>query len=155
LEKFSLTGGYIYYATKYAAETEELFVSVTYDVITKPTLAVYRDITSYPGTYINLSLSHSLPIYRDMSLDLGASAGYFDGDDDAFRTHGGTGKRYSAFHDGMVKAGFTIPVMKNVTVQLVTQYWFPLSDDAKEHGNNPNGHLDDTFVYGTGITFTF
>jgi hypothetical protein len=153
--KVGLTGGYIYYGTKYAAETEELFLSATYDIITKPTLSVYRDITSFPGTYINLSLSHSVPVYKDISLDLGASAGYFAGDDDAFRTDSGTGKKYSAFHDGMVKAGFTIPVLKNVSVQPLAQYWFPLSDKAKEHGHNPNGHLDNTFIYGVNMTYNF
>jgi len=153
--KVGLTGGYIYYGTKYASETEELFLSATYDVITKPTLAIYRDITSFPGTYINLSLSHSVPVYKEVSLDLGASAGYFNGSDDAFRTDGGTGKRYNALHDGMLKAGFTIPIVKNMSVQPVAQYWFPLSGKAKEHGYNPNGHLDDTFVYGINMTYNF
>lgn len=153
--KVGLTGGYIYYGTKYASETEELFLSATYDIITKPTLTVYRDITSFPGTYINLSLSHSVPVYKDISLDLGASAGYFAGDDDAFRTDVGTGKKYGAFHDGMLKAGFTIPVLKNMSVQPVAQYWFPLSDKAKEHGYNPNGHLDNTFIYGVNMTYNF
>ncbi len=153
--KVGLTGGYIYYGTKYASETEELFLSATYDIITKPTLTVYRDITSFPGTYINLSLSHSVPVYKDISLDLGASAGYFAGDDDAFRTDVGTGKKYAAFHDGMLKAGFTIPVLKNTSVQPIAQYWFPLSGKAKEHGYNPNGHLDNTFIYGVNMTYNF
>jgi len=155
IDKVSLTGGYIYYSTKYAPETEELFFSVVYDVISKPTLTIYRDITSFPGTYINLSLSHSEKIYKDVTFDLGASAGYFSGDDDAFRTEGGAGKKYRAFHDGMVKAGFTIPVAKNLSLQPVAQYWFPLSDKAKRHGYNPNGHLDDTFVTGLNLTFSF
>ncbi len=155
IEKLALTGGYIYYSTKYVPETEELFLSASYDVITKPTLTIYRDITSFPGIYINLSLSHSEKIYKDVTLDLGASAGYFAGDDDYFRTEGGTGKKYRAFHDGMVKAGFTIPVAKNLSVQPVAQYWFPLSDKAKRHGYNPNGHLDDTFVSGINMTFSF
>ncbi|MBU4319855.1 MAG: hypothetical protein KJ739_02035 [Nitrospinae bacterium] len=153
--RLGLTGGYIYYGTKYAPETEELFLSAGYDVITKPTLTIYRDITSFPGTYINLSLSYSEKIYKDVTLDLGASAGYFAGDDDAFRTEGGTGKKYRAFHDGMVKAGFTIPVAKNLSLQPVAQYWVPLSDNAKKHGYNPNGHIDDTFVTGLNLTFNF
>ncbi len=155
IDKLSLTGGYIYYGTKYAPETEELFLSASYDVIAKPTLTIYRDITSFPGTYINLSLSHSEPVYKDITLDLGASFGYFSGDDDAFRTEGGTGKKYRAFHDGMLKAGFTVPVDKNFAIQPIGQYWFPLSDKAKRHGYNPNGHLDDTFVMGINMIFNF
>jgi hypothetical protein len=164
IEKLSITGGYIYYGTKYAQETEEIFLSASYDIVTKPTITVYRDITSYPGTYINLNLSHSEKIYKDITLDLGASASYFVGDDDYWRTYESstgsyTGAKYSAFHDGMVKAGFTIPLVKNFSVQPLAQYWFPLSSKARRtiDGNsyNPNGKLDDTFVWGLNITFTF
>jgi len=167
IEKLSLTAGYIYYAMKYNSppgDTEEVFLSASYDVITKPTLAVYRDITSYPGTYVNFSLSHSVPVYKKITLDLGASAGYFMGSDDYWKTYESstgayTGKKYSGLHDGMVKAGFTIPIAKNVSVQPLVQYWFPLSSNAKESvsGNsyNPNGKLDETLVTGINLTLSF
>ena len=77
--KLSLTGGYIYYNTKYAVETEEVFGTIAYDIISKPSLSIYRDIANYPGTYLNLSFAHSFPIVKDMTLDLGASFGYFIG----------------------------------------------------------------------------
>ena len=64
IDKLSLTGGYIYYGTKYAAETEELFLTAGYDTLLKPTLSVYRDITEYPGTYVNIAVAHSLPLVR-------------------------------------------------------------------------------------------
>ena len=153
--KLSITGGYVYYGTKYAAETEEVFATVAYDMLLKPTLSVYRDITSYPGTYVNLGISHSFGLGKDISLDLAASAGYFAGDDDSFKTEVGTGKKYSALHDGMVKAGLSIPVFKNTVLQPNVQYWFPLSDDAERHGYNPNGHLDETVVVGLNLTATF
>ena len=162
--KISLTGGYIYYGTKYADETEEIFLGASYDCIIKPTLTVYQDISTYPGTYINLSLSHSEKIYRDITLDLGASASYFVGKDEYWRTFESstgeyTGKKYSAFHDGMVKAGFTIPLAKNFSIQPIVLYWFPLSSKAKKTigGNsyNPNGKLDDTFVAGLNVVFNF
>jgi hypothetical protein len=78
--KLSLTGGYIYYNTKYAVETEEVFGTIAYDIIGKPSLSIYRDITNYPGTYLNLSFAHSFPVVKDITLDLGASFGYFIGD---------------------------------------------------------------------------
>lgn len=164
IEKLSLTGGYIYYGTKYAQETEEIFLSASYNIITTPTLTVYRDIASYPGTYINLSLSHSENLYKDITLDLGASASYFVGDDNYWKTYDPstgayTGEKYSAFHDGMVKAGLTIPLAKVFSVQPVAQYWFPLSSKAERiidgHPYNPNGQIDNTFVWGLNITFTF
>ncbi len=164
IDKLALTGGYIYYGTQYTHQTEELFVSGTYDMIAHPTLAIYRDIYHDPGTYFNLSVSQSLPVYKEITLDLGASAGYEAGSGNIWDTYNSTtklydGKKYSAFHDGMVKAGFTIPVTKMFSVQPVAQFWFPLSSDASKtiNGNsyNPGGHLDDTFVYGLNLTFSF
>lgn len=163
-DKLSLTGGYTYYGTKYANETEELFLTVGYDILLKPVISIYRDINEYPGTYINLSVSHSLPVYKEITLDLGASAGYFIGSGNYWRTFesstgGYTGEKYSALHDGMVKAGFSIPVAKNFVIQPVVQYWFPLSGKASRtvDGNsyNFNGKLDDTFVAGINATLSF
>ncbi len=77
LNKLSLTGGYIYYGTKYADETEEVFLSLSYNIISKPTLTVCRDILTYPGTYVNLNFSHSIPVYDKITADLSASFGYF------------------------------------------------------------------------------
>ncbi len=164
IDKLALTGGYIFYSTRYTNETEEVFVSATYDILLKPTLAIYRDITEYTGTYINFSVAHSLPVYKEITLDLGASAGYFAGSSNYWKTYERstgtyTGDKYSAFHDGMIKAGFAIPVAKNAVIQPLVQYWFPLSDKAKRtvDGNsyNFNGKLDDTFVCGLNATVTF
>jgi hypothetical protein len=168
-DKLSLTGGYIYYGTKYADETEELFATIAYDIISKPSLSIYRDITNYKGTYINLSFAHSIPIVKEMTLDLGASFGYFIGESDYWKTYerstaGYTGSKYKGFHDGMVKAGFTIPVTKAFSIQPVVQYWFPLSGNAgKEYRSaadiydsyNPNGPVKNSFVYGVGFTYSF
>ncbi len=167
--KVSLTGGYIYYSTKYAVETEEIFGAIALDVISKPTLSIYRDIANYPGTYLNLSFAHSCPLVKEMTLDLGASFGYFIGSDNYWKTYEldigtYTGKKYKGFHDGMVKAGLTIPVTKCFTIQPVAQYWFPLSGKAKREysngadikdSNNPNGPVKDNFVYGVGLTYSF
>lgn len=164
IDKLSMTGGYIYYGTKYAIETEELFLTLGYDTLLKPTLSVYRDITEYPGTYVNLAVAHSLPLIKDITLDLGASAGYFAGDDDYWNTFESstgdyTGDKYKALHDGMVKAGLTVPVAENISVQPVMQYWFPLSNKARKtidgSSYNFNGKLDDTLVAGVNMTLSF
>jgi len=161
IDKLALTGGYIYYGTNYTQQTQELYVSTTYDMIAHPTLSIYLDIDAHPGVYFNLSFSQSLPVYKlstgDVTVDLGAGFGYYDVYD--------PGEKYSAFHDGNVKAGLTIPVAKNVVVQPLIQWWFPLSstshhdNDVIIDGNlvntNPAGHIDYTFVYGIGVTLNF
>ena len=167
IDKLALTGGFIYYGTEYAPETEELYVSGTYDMIAHPTLAIYRDIYHYPGTYFNLSFSQSIPVYKvtngDATVDLSAGFGYEAGSSNYWDTYvagkGYVGSQYSAFHDGNVKVGHTIPVTKMLSVQPVVQYWFPLSSDASKTINgtsfNPNGYLKDIFVYGLNLTFSF
>jgi hypothetical protein len=166
--KLSLTGGYIYYGTKYADETEEIFGTVAYDMIGKPTLSIYRDINKYIGTYINFSLAHSVPVFRDITLDLGASAGYMIGDSDYWKTFqvataDYTGSKYQGFHDGKLQAGLTIPITKQISVVPVVQYWFPLSGKASKHWGydrdtvsyNPNGYLRSFFAGGLNVNYSF
>ncbi len=167
--KLSLTGGYIYYNTKYALETEEVFATASLDVIGKPSLSIYRDIANYPGTYLNLAFAHSFPLVKEMTLDLGASFGYFIGAENYWKTYetstgAYTGGKYKGLHDGMVKAGLTVPVTKSLVIQPVVQYWFPLSSKVKkEYANgtdtddsyNPNGPVKRNFVYGVGLTYSF
>lgn len=162
--RLSLTPGYIYYGPDFADHTQELFIAVGYDIITKPVLTVYQDIDQFPGTYIQLALSHSLPIYEKITLDLGSSFSYMWGQDDSWNTFqestgDNTGSEYSAFHAGMVSAGVSITVYSTFVIQPVVQFWFPLSDDAKRtvDGNpyNSNGNLDNTFVFGINTTFAF
>ncbi len=164
IDKLALTGGYIYYGTEYAQQTQELYVSTTYDMIAHPTISIYRDIDANPGWYVNLSFSQSLPVAKmpngDMTVDLGASFGYYN-----ISSLTPANKTYSALHDGMVKVGLTVPVAKNVVVQPITQYWFPLSGkahhdqlvtvDGSIFNNNPAAHIDNTFVFGVGATLNF
>src|SRR6202142_1644699 len=164
IDKLALTGGYIYYGTEYAQQTQELYVSSTYDMIAHPTISIYRDIDANPGWYVNVSFSQSLPVVKmsngDMTVDVGTSFGYYN-----ISSLTPANKTYSALHDGMVKVGLTIPVAKNVVVQPITQYWFPLSGkahhdqlvavDGSIFNNNPAAHIDNTFVFGVGATLSF
>ena len=162
--KWSLTAGWVYYGTKYATETQELWLGAAYDSVGKPVLTIYRDIDAYPGTYINLALSHSVPLGVSMALDLGVSAGYFIGGDNYWNTceedaGAYSGDRYRAPHDGMLKAGLTVPLGRGIGFQPVVQYYFPLSSDAGRTidgaSYNPGGRLDDTVVYGATLTLSF
>jgi len=170
IRKLSLTGGYIYYNLKYAEDTEEFFLAFAYDMLAKPTLSIYQDVNAYPGTYINLSFAHSLPVYKDITLDLGASFGYEFGQGSFWKTYeqstgSYTGSKYKALHDGMVKAGLTIPITKAFSIQPIAQYYFPLSGDASRtmgydaNGNkiayNHNGYVPDSFVGEANFAFNF
>jgi len=169
-DKLSLTGGFTHYDFKYWDNTDEFFISATYNILTKPTLTIYRDINAYPGTYINLSFAHSFNIIKNTTLDLGASAGYYAGNGSCWNTYeyatgGYTGPKYNALHDGMVKAGLTIPLLKGLTVQPIVEYWFPLSDRAgktmgynttgEKISYNPDGYVGYNIVTGINIAYGF
>ncbi len=164
VDKWAFTGGYIYYGTEYFPEAQELFLSAGYDIVTKPVLSVYQNVANYPATYLNLALSHSLPVYKDISLDLGASFWALFGQSKFWKTYESstgahTGSRFSNLLSGMLSAGVTIPIVKNFSVQPLVQYWFPLSGDARKKVDgvayNPAGNIDNTVVYGLNATFTF
>jgi hypothetical protein len=164
LGRFGLTAGFIYYGTKYTSETQELYVGASLDLPGKPTLMIYRDIGAYPGTYFLLSLAHSVALKKGITLDLGASAAYFSGSADYWRTYlpsagSYAGEKYRAFHDGMIRAGLTFPLGKNLGFQAGTQFFFPLSAAARRtidgHSYNINGPLASVLVFGTTLTLGF
>ncbi len=171
IDKLSLTGGYIHYELRYAKSTGEFFITMAYDMLTKPTFSMYQDVSAYPGTYLNLSFAHSFGLPKDITLDLGASFGYYSGQGRNWETYQPatadyTGSKYKGLHDGMVKVGFTIPVTKAFIVQPVYQYYFPLSADSnRTYGTdpatglripyNPNGYLTSSQVYGVNFVYNF
>ncbi len=158
------TVGFIYYGTKYAAETEELFFDVSFGGWGHPSLTVYRDIDSYPGWYMSLTAAQSFPLGGRITLDIGASAAGFMGTGGYWKTLvSGTrlyaGKKYGAFHDGMVKAGMTIPLGERWSLQPVIQIYFPLSSGASRIIDgvpyNPSGPVKTSIVFGLNGELSF
>jgi hypothetical protein len=118
----TLGGGWLYYGTKYAPETEELFVTAAVDVPGQPTLTVFRDLRALEGWYVNLCVSHELALPMDLALELSAAAGFYSLDDDA----------YTALHDGALEAALTIPLPDGFTARPRVTLSIPLSDEAKD-----------------------
>ncbi|KKT73882.1 MAG: hypothetical protein UW70_C0074G0004, partial [Candidatus Peregrinibacteria bacterium GW2011_GWA2_44_7] len=129
-----LTGGYIYYGYGLGNEdTQEFFVSVSYDTLLSPSLTVYRDVDHYAGWYITAAISHSLPLTDKLALDLGAKVNYLKADDASSFSEGGLGvETYSALHDGVLSAAMSIPVNEYITITPLLAYSFPLSNKAKD-----------------------
>lgn len=143
-DKIGVGAGYIYYALDGAEDSQEFYVTVSYDTILSPTLTIYRDSDAYDGMYYKLAVSHSIPVKSDLTLDLGASASYMDVDD----------TDYSEFHDGVLSASMTFPVAKYLTVTPEVYYSFALSSEAETYleASNPSG--DSNIIYG-GVSASF
>ncbi|MBU0483356.1 MAG: hypothetical protein KKB30_02425 [Proteobacteria bacterium] len=133
--------GYIYYGLDAVDDSQEIYVSVSVDTILSPSLTIYNEIAGYQGWYANLSVSHSVPLTEKISLDLGASVGYLDNEDD-----------YSELHDGMISAAVAIPLAENITITPELHYSFALSGAASDALEAANlGVIDEedaNFIYG-------
>lgn len=152
-DKIGLGVGYIYYALDSAEDSQEMYVSVSYDTLLSPSLTIYRDYDSYAGLYLNVAISHSLPIKENLNLDLGASIGYLSADD-ASTMADSTGGAYSELHDGVISASMTFPVAKYVTVTPEIKYSFGLSSEAETLLEGSNSSGDSSIIYG-GVSASF
>ena len=151
VNKFNLSAGYIYYALEGANDTQELYLSVVYDTILKPTLAVYYDFDEGNGVFIVASVGHSFEVAKGINWNLGASAGYninnkvmgFDKDGDEF----------SNFYNAEFSTSLNIPAWKAISITPKFAYSLPLSNDAREAIKNISDDGDKEIFYG-GINIT-
>lgn len=138
--------GYIYYGLDGAADTQEIYAGVSVDTIAAPSLTIYRDYDEFPGWYVNLGVSHSIPITEAIALDVGGHVSYLMVDEaTTMADPGDPTSEYSDFHDGLLSISSTIPITEYVTVTPELYFSFPLGSDASDV-------LDD-HVYG-GVTLS-
>ena len=155
-DKLGYTVGYIYYALDGAEDTQEIYGALSLDVITTPTLTVYRDIATFPGWYITLELSHSLDLTEDLTLDIGGKLSYLAADDaSTLADPDDPGSAYSDWHDGVLSVSLGYALNKQVTMTAEIDYSFALGSDARDILEAASGDGDDAdYLYG-GITASF
>ena len=148
--------GYIYYSLT-GPDTEEFYLSLGLDVPLSPSITVYRDVSQFRGWYINLGLSHSFALPKNISLDLSGSAGYYYSTDDNFVSYNdqlvATTNRYKALHNGLLSAGLAIPLDKHFTLTPSLSYSFPLSNKADNLLKATSRSNRSDFLFG-GITLS-
>jgi uncharacterized protein (TIGR02001 family) len=137
-----LSVGYIYYSLDGASDSQELFLSAGLATILSPTLTVYREVAHAPGWYVNLGVSHSVPLTDLVALDLGASVGYLDDTDSG------------DFHDGLISASVTCPLTERLSVSPELYYSFALSSKAKDRIEAGSISGRSNFLYG-GVSVSF
>lgn len=155
-----LSGGYIYYALDQVRDSHELFLKLTGNFFLNPTLSVYREIDFYTGTYLNLSLSHSFNLAKEITLDLAGSVGYQISNSNKIVKFNSSGyptkEKYRGLHDGNISTGLTIPFSKYFTLKPIMTYTFPLSSNAKDRIKGTSlSNRGDFFWGGAVLTFAF
>jgi uncharacterized protein (TIGR02001 family) len=129
--------GWIYYNVDGAADTQELYATISVDTLLSPTLTYYTDIAHLPGSYVTLGISHSLPVAEGLALDLGAQVGYLDDEAD-----------YSELHDGLLSASMTFALNDYVSLTPELYYSLALSSEAETAIQAVSYDGDDSHVYG-------
>lgn len=145
-DKLGYGVGWIYYALDGTDDTQEWYATLSYDVITAPSLTVYYDTDSFAGAwYANLAFGHSFMIGEKYSLDLGLSFGYQDNNDG-----------YAEFHDGNLSAAMSFPVGEYIAITPEIYWSFPLTSEAGDNIEDASLSDDDNFVYGgVSVSFSF
>ena len=154
MDKWTFGAGYIYYALNNANDTQELYLSAAYDILLKPTLAVYYDFDEGTGAFLVASVGHSFEVAKGINWNIGASASYninnkvmgFDEDGDDF----------SNFYNAELSTSLNIPVWKAISITPKFAYSFPLSNDAEDALEKISDDGDkDIFYGGVNITLSF
>lgn len=154
IDKWTFGAGYIYYAFSGAPDTQEAYLSVSYNTLLNPTLTAYWDFDEGQGGFVIASISHVFDLGKGLGLKLGASASYninnkvmgFDKNGDDF----------SNFYTGEVSAALTVPITKYLSVTPKVAYSFSLSDDATDALNTiSNDGRQDIFYGGVNLTLSF
>jgi hypothetical protein len=154
LDKWTFGAGYIYYAFNGAPDTQEFYLSASYDMLLKPSLSVYYDFDEGNGAFVVASIGHSLEVAKGMNLNLGAYASY--NINNKVMGLDKNGDDFSNFYNAELSASLNIPVYKAITVTPKIAYSFPLSNDAEDaiKGISDDGDKD-IFYGGINITLSF
>lgn len=129
-DKLSLTGGFIYYALESAADTQEFYISASYDVILKPTLSFYYDIKEGKGGFLTASVGHSFDLAKDIPLNLGALVNY-NLKNKVMSCEACTGKNFNNFYNAELSASVSVPITKQISITPKIAYSIALSNDSK------------------------
>ncbi len=150
VDKFSIEAGYIYFALDDADDTQELYLTVGYDVILSPSVTVYYDVEEGDGAFLTASIGHSYALPKDLSLDLGASVSY---NAESKYSIGD----YNEFHNADVSASLSIPVTENISIAPMVAYTFALSDESEAaiEALSADGDKSSFFYGGANITLSF
>jgi len=154
IDKFTLVGGYIFYAFEGYNDTQEIFGSVTYNTLLSPTLTVYYDYDEGNGAFITASVGHTFSLPKDMGLKLGALVSY--NIENGIMGLDNDGDKFSNFYNAELNAALTIPVTKAISITPKLAYSFALSNDAEDAMQGlANDGSNDVFYGGVNVTLSF
>lgn len=146
IDKWTFATGYIYYALNNANDTQEVYLSISYDMLLKPTLTIYYDFDEGNGAFITASIGHTVGVLKDINLNFGVLASY--NINSKVMGLNKDGEDFSNFYNAEASTSLNIPVWKAITITPKLAYSIPLSSDAKEAIKSISDDGDRYILYG-------
>jgi len=153
VNSLSLTGGFIWYAfpnNPVCNNTKEFFATVALpDLWLTPAVSAYYDVDEADGWYLNAGVGHTFNLIEKVSLNLGASVGWNDGNESQFY--------YGVDQSGFADLGLGTTLNYNITETLVAsvyyKYSYILDNDLREAANG--WQSGDQSVFGARLSYSF
>ncbi|MFQ5442233.1 MAG: TorF family putative porin [Thermodesulfobacteriota bacterium] len=151
VDKVSIDVGYIYYALDGADDTQEIYLSLGYDIILSPSLTVYYDYDEGEGGFLVFAVGHSFTLPYNAALNLGASASV--NLDNAVMGLDSKGQEFTGFYNGEISASVSVAINENISVEPKVAWSFPLTNDGETAIESVSFDSNSSTVYG-GVAFS-
>lgn len=138
-------GNTFYFFPEYDLKSMEAYLGIAINTIASPTLTAFYDYGDEAeggadGIYVSLDLSHSQPVYMDITLDVSAHAGY---NHEAFIVGDG--------YDIALSGSMTIPLFEGLMLVPSVAYSMPFADLKEE----TDGAQEAEIYFGTSLGWEF
>ena len=154
-DTFSLGIGlidYLYPNWDNSSDTQEIYISGSFDVLLQPSLTVSYDFNALDAFYANFGIGHSFAFTDSLGLDLSSSIGYGDSDYNS----GNFGSADSAFVDFNVGISMPYKATENISIIPMLTLTTLLDSNIRDSIENNAYGNDDTYVYGgVNVSFSF
>ncbi|NWF75520.1 MAG: hypothetical protein HXY53_02930 [Nitrospirae bacterium] len=151
IDKWIFGTGYIYYALSGTNDTQELYLSASYDTLLKPSVILYYDFDEGQGAFIIASIGHSVEVLKGVSLNFGASASY--NINNKVMGYDENGDDFNNFYNAELSSSMNIPVWKAIMITPKIAYTFPISNNSEDAIESYSDDKDKDILYG-GINIT-
>lgn len=153
LQNLEITLGLIEYLFPVAGgSTHEAYVSLSHPIIGGLSIGAdfYYDFDEVDGYYADLGLTYGMDLAENLSLEVGARAGYAD--EDFAEYYGGTD---SGFYDYTLSLSASYALTQALTVSASINYTDSLDDDALPDDGEYGSGVDVNTYGGISIAYAF
>ena len=144
--------GFIHYGVKEGLDSDEIYGSIGYSNPLNPSVKVYVDVNAGRGAYMQAGVEPSVPLGREIALNLKAFTGVVF--KNSYMGVNDRGLEFSNFYSADFQASLTIPLVKKVSLEPLIGYSTALSRNARQAIKNTSVSPRGETLYG-GATLIF